>query len=68
MDESWTVSTEHPGYRCKTLQFGQATVTVFRPILDDEERTKRENHLRAVAERVLRDYTESRQQDEHNHH
>ena len=57
---NWTLSTEHPGYRCKTIQRGACTVTVFRPILDEQESAKRENHVKAVAERALKNYIERR--------
>ena len=52
----WTSSTEHPGYRCKTVKRGNYTVTVLRPELKPEERVKREAHARAVAERTIKDY------------
>ena len=52
----WADSPEHPGYRIKTIQHGACTIQVLRPILDEKERQKREAHVKAVAERVLRDY------------
>ena len=33
------------GYRTKTIQVGNATVEIHRPILTDAERTKRENQV-----------------------
>lgn len=53
---AWTLSSEHPGYRCKTIQRGACTITILRPELSDEERKRREDHVRAVAERVLSNY------------
>ena len=58
MEESteWVESTEHPGYRVKVMKVGNNTVEVYRPILDEAERKKRENHVKTVVERVLFDY------------
>lgn len=53
--ENWTPSTEHPGYKVKTIQKGNCTIQILRPELDDKERKRREAHTKAVAERVLRD-------------
>ena len=52
----WTESTERPGYKIKVIKHGEATVRIFRPILDEAERKKREDHLKRVAEAALRDY------------
>lgn len=52
----WVKSPEHPGYRIKTIQNGACTIHILRPELDERERTKRETHVKAVAERVLTDY------------
>ena len=52
----WEISTEHPGYRMKVIELNGCTIKVLRPILDEKERAKREAHVKAVAERVLRDY------------
>ncbi len=57
---NWTTSTEHPGYKCKTITRGNFTVTVFRPNLDEEEQAKRERQLKAVAESALKNYIERR--------
>lgn len=53
---TWSPSPDHPGYRCKTLQRGNCTITILRPELSDEERKKREDHTRGALERALRDY------------
>lgn len=50
----WTTSTEHPGYRCKTITRGNFTVTVLKPNLDQVEQAKRERHLKTAAESVLK--------------
>ena len=52
----WTASTEHPGYREKVVKKGNITIHILRPELSEKERLKAENHAKAVAERVLRDY------------
>ena len=52
----WVTSPEHPGYRVKIIQRGACTIQILRPELDAGERAKREAHVKAVAERVLRDY------------
>lgn len=54
--EGWQLSTEHPGYRFKTITCGSCTVTVLRPELEQETRTKVENHVKAVAEHTLKNY------------
>lgn len=53
---TWTASSEHPGYRCKVIQRGACTIQILRPELEPEEQRRREAHTQAVAERVLRDY------------
>ena len=52
----WTLSTEHPGYKCKTIQRGACTVTILRPVLDEQEAAKREKHVKAAAESALKNY------------
>ena len=39
------VTDQKEGYRTKTIQVGNCTVTVHRPILDDKERAKREGRV-----------------------
>lgn len=56
MSKDWTTSPEHPGYKCKTITRGNFTVHIFRPILDRTESAKREDHLKNVAERALKNY------------
>lgn len=34
------------GYRTKVIQVGNATIEIHRPILDDAERSKRENQVK----------------------
>lgn len=52
----WAISPDHPGYRVKVIKHGDCTIEILRPELDEKEQAKREAHLKAVAERVLRDY------------
>ena len=40
---TWTDSPE--GYRTKTIKRGNVTVKIYRPILTDEERAKREGQV-----------------------
>ena len=49
----WVESTEHPGYMVKYMQFGECSIEVYRPILSDAERKKREAYVKTVAEKVL---------------
>ena len=44
MSESWVTGIQE-GYRTKTMQVGNCTVRVHRPILDDQERAKREERV-----------------------
>ena len=43
------------GYRTKTMQIGNAIVTVHRPILDPEERARREARIKEAAQALLRE-------------
>lgn len=52
----WADSPENPGYRVKVIKHGSCTIQILRPNLEDRERTKRENHVKAVAEKVLFNY------------
>ena len=42
MAESEWATDVHPGYRTKTIQVGNTTIEINRPILTDEERQKAE--------------------------
>ena len=41
----------HPGYRTKVIRVGNATVEINRPLLSDEERSKREDIVREYLSR-----------------
>lgn len=56
MDDNWTTSTECPGYRSKTIQYGSCTIVVYRPILDQEETRKRERQVCTALEHSLKNY------------
>lgn len=53
---TWAPSPDHPGYRYKTIQRGDCTITILRPELSEEERHKREAHVKTVTERALTSY------------
>jgi hypothetical protein len=44
MSESW-VTDFKDGYRTKIVQVGNCTVRIHRPILDDQERARREEKV-----------------------
>ena len=50
MTESEWVTDVNPGYRTKTIRVGNATITINRPILDPEERAKREEAIKRALE------------------
>ena len=52
MDE-W-VTGQKEGYRTKTVQVGNCTVRVHRPILDDRERARREEQVRDALRGLMR--------------
>ena len=44
-DAEWRTDLRE-GYRTKTIRVGNATIEIHRPILTDEERTKRESQVK----------------------
>lgn len=52
----WIPSQTCPGYREKTIQRGDATIIIRRPIVDEAEQAKREKHIRGALGCVLSDY------------
>lgn len=54
--ETWTISTDCPGYREKTIQRGAATIIIRRPILDPVEQAKREKQTTVALESAMRNY------------
>ena len=54
--ENWTPAPDRPGYRCKTIQRGPATIVIYRPILDDKEAAKAQKKARTALEGAMRQY------------
>lgn len=52
----WFTDPEYPDYRCKIVQYGNVTARVYRPILSDKERLKREKQIMSVVGRILSKY------------
>lgn len=52
----WTPSQTCPGYREKTIQRGDATIIIRRPILDGAEQAKREKQAKEILANVMRNY------------
>ena len=55
MSDDWTTDVR-PGYLTKTLQHGNCTIVVHRPILSDVERVRREQEVVTVMASAMRDY------------
>ena len=53
---NWTPAPDRPGYRCKTIQHGPATITIYRPILDAAQEAAAQQKTRQELESVLRSY------------
>ena len=53
---NWTPAPDRPGYRCKIVQHGPATITIYRPILDEAQEAKATERTRAELEHALRGY------------
>ena len=54
--DDWLESTDRPGYRYKLIKNGNVTIRVFRPILTDSERKRRERQIMSAVGRILRKY------------
>ena len=54
--KDWMESKERPGYRVKHMRYKNVTIEVYRPILSDEERTKRERALMKDIARIAAPY------------
>ena len=52
----WAAAPEHPGYITKTVKKGNVTIEIFRPELDQAERTKTERQIKTTLERSLSAY------------
>lgn len=53
--EEWKTATDRPGYRCKTVQQGNATIVIYRPIHNETEAKKANEKARTALESVMRD-------------
>lgn len=53
---NWTPAPDRPGYRCKTVQRGMATITIYRPILSEAEEAKAQQKARTALEGAMRQY------------
>jgi hypothetical protein len=54
--ETWKTATDRPGYRCKTVQRGMATIVIYRPILTEAQEAKAQKRARTMLESAMRDY------------
>lgn len=57
--DCWVELPEHPGYRCKLIQRGNITIRVFRPILTETGRKRREQQIMSAVGRTLSKYNHS---------
>lgn len=57
----WIESTDRPGYREKTIRYGDAVIIVRRPTTDT---TRAEAHARQTLESVMREYLNREKQHE----
>ncbi len=53
---TWKTAPDRPGYRCKTIQHGPATITIYRPVLSESEAAKAQQRTRTELENVLREH------------
>lgn len=53
MSESWATGIRE-GYETKTVQVGNCTVRIHSPILDDQERARREEEVRDALRGLIR--------------
>lgn len=61
--ENWTPAPDRPGYRCKTIQRGPATITIYRPILSETEEAKAQQKARVALESALREHYKRRSRE-----
>ena len=57
---TWTQAPERPGYRRKVIQHGAATITIYRPELDEAEAAKATETTRTALESAMRAYIRSK--------
>lgn len=54
--ENWRAAPDRPGYRCKTVQRGPATIVIYRPILDGQDAARAAETVRTGLESALREH------------
>lgn len=54
--DEWKMSEEDPGYMVKTIVVGNVTCDILRPILEPEERAKREKRMMESIARTMAPY------------
>lgn len=54
--DNWKPAPDRPGYRCKTIQSGPATIVIYRPILDEAAAAKAQQKARTALEGAMRSY------------
>lgn len=53
---NWTPAPDRPGYRCKIVQHGPATIIIYRPILDETQAARAQEKTRTELERAMREH------------
>lgn len=53
--ETWKNAPDRPGYRCKTVTHGNATIVIYRPMLSEAEAVKAQERARTTLECALRE-------------
>lgn len=53
MSEEWVTGLKE-GYRTKVVQIGNCTAVIHRPILDDQERARREEQVRDALRGLIK--------------
>lgn len=54
--DAWRPAPNRPGYRCKTIKRGPATIIIYRPNLTEAETAKAQEKARDALESVLREH------------
>ena len=57
----WTESIEKPGYRVRVVKHKNCTIEIYRPILSDVERKKREAEVTRMMEGAMSQYYKRRE-------
>lgn len=57
---TWKPAPDRPGYRCKTIQRGAATITIYRPELSEAEAETATERTRTALESAMREYIRSK--------